>query len=52
MKKFFTIILLSTVIVYSNNDQKVVPLKKIDVPIKVDGIIDKEWDNKYLITLF
>jgi hypothetical protein len=45
MKKIFTLILLSSITVYSNNDQKVVPLKKIDTPIVVDGIIDKAWDS-------
>ncbi|MBS3945923.1 MAG: carbohydrate binding family 9 domain-containing protein, partial [Melioribacter sp.] len=45
MKKFFTLILLSSITVYSNNDQKVVPLKKIDTPIVIDGIIDKAWNS-------
>lgn len=45
MKKLFTVILFLPFIINAANNEKVVTLKKIDTPIKIDGIIDEAWDK-------
>lgn len=45
MRRIFFLILFLPLVYFANNDQKVVPLKKIDTPVKLDGIIDPEWDS-------
>jgi len=52
MRRIFFLILILPLINFANNDQKVVPLKKIDTPIKLDGIIDQEWDSALEINGF
>lgn len=43
MKKFLIVLFLLPVIFYAANEEKVLTLKKVDVPIKVDGYIDDIW---------
>jgi len=43
MQKLFTILILSTVIIHAANEEKVLVLKKIDVPVEIDGVIDEIW---------
>ncbi len=45
MKKLITLLFLTPLILSAVSNDKVVTLKKIDSPIKIDGIIDGEWNS-------
>lgn len=45
MKKFLTVLLLIPVIFSASVKEKVLVIKKIDSPVKIDGIIDEVWSK-------
>jgi hypothetical protein len=45
MKKFLTVLFLIPVILYASNKEKVLVIKKIDSPVRIDGIIDEAWSR-------
>lgn len=45
MKKFLTVLFLIPIILFASNKEKVLVIKKIDSPIKIDGIIDEAWSK-------
>lgn len=45
MKKYFTLLLFFPMIILATEKEKVLVLKKINTPIKVDGIIDEAWSK-------
>ena len=40
MRKFLTICMLFPILLIAGNGEKIFKLKKIDTPIKIDGVID------------
>jgi hypothetical protein len=45
MKYITALLLYFPLMIFSANDQKITILKKIDIPIKLDGIIDEAWSK-------
>lgn len=45
MKKFIIILILSSLILFASNKEKVLVIKKIDSPVRIDGIIDDAWSR-------
>ena len=43
MKKIFTVFALIPVLMFAANNEKLLKLKKINTPIKIDGVIDDAW---------
>ncbi len=43
MKKILTVLLLIPILIFAGNGEKSLKLKKIDAPIKIDGVIDDAW---------
>ena len=52
MRKFFTILLFLPILISASNTEKVLKLKKIDTPIKIDGYIDEAWSKADSATNF
>ncbi|MBI5808530.1 MAG: carbohydrate binding family 9 domain-containing protein [Ignavibacteriales bacterium] len=52
MKKYFTLLLFLPILLSASNTEKVLILKKIDTPIKVDGVIDDAWSKADSATNF
>ena len=52
MKKFLTVLFLIPIILFASNKEKVLVIKKIDSPIKIDGIIDEAWSKADSATEF
>lgn len=52
MRKFFTILLFLPILISASNTEKVLKLKKINTPIKIDGYIDEEWSKADSATNF
>jgi len=52
MKNFFTVLLFLPILISASNTEKVLKLKKIDTPIKIDGYIDEAWSQADSATNF
>ncbi len=52
MKKLFTILLFLPIFISASNTEKILKLKKIDTPIKIDGYIDEAWSKADSATTF
>ncbi|TSA25832.1 MAG: hydrolase [Ignavibacteriales bacterium] len=52
MKKYITILLFIPILISASNTEKVLKLKKIDTPIKIDGFIDEAWSKADSATNF
>jgi len=52
MKKYITILLFIPILISASNTEKVLKLKKIDTPIKIDGFIDEAWGKADSATNF
>ena len=52
MRKYFTLLLFIPVLLSAFTTDKVLILKKTDVPIKIDGVIDEAWSKADSATNF
>ncbi len=52
MRKLFTILLFLPILISASNTEKILKLKKIDTPIKIDGYIDETWSKADSVTNF
>ncbi|MCL6097726.1 MAG: hydrolase, partial [Bacteroidetes bacterium] len=43
MRNFLTVFILFPILLFAGNSEKILKLKKIDTPIKIDGVIDGAW---------
>ena len=52
MKKLATLLFLLPAVFYAANEDKILILKKTDIPIRIDGVIDDAWAKADSATKF
>jgi len=52
MNKIFTVLIFLPTLIFAVNKEKILVLKKTDVPIKIDGVIDDVWSKADSATNF